>query len=78
MATRYIKLSAGASNVMTTSVTKMQIFIELKNFEGNKIAFKRSYDKHDHFISNFSWPDQWYAIVQWKSKLTLLLPLIVR
>ena len=46
MTTRYNvhTLSAGTINVMTTSVTTMQIFIEI-NFEGGKIAFKRSYDK---------------------------------
>ena len=46
MATLYITLSAGTNIVMTMSVTAMQIFIEIKkNFEGDKIAFKRSYDK---------------------------------
>ena len=44
MTARNITLSAGTSNVMTTSVTTMQIFIEIKNF---KIAFKRSYDKQN-------------------------------
>ena len=34
------------SNIMTMSVTTMQIFIEI-NFEGIKITFKRSYDKQN-------------------------------
>ena len=41
MTTPYIMLSAGTSSVMMTSVTTMQIFIEI-NFKGDKIAFKRS------------------------------------
>ena len=32
MTTRYITLLAGTSNVMTTSVATMQIFIEINNF----------------------------------------------
>ena len=32
MTTRYITLSAGASNIMAMSVTKMQIFVEIKQF----------------------------------------------
>ena len=40
-----LTLSAGTSSVMTKSMTTMQIFIEIKkNFEGDKIAFKKSYD----------------------------------
>ena len=42
MTTRYITLSAGLSNVIMKSVTTMQIFIQI-NFEGDKIAFERSY-----------------------------------
>ena len=33
MPTRYITLSAGTSNIMTTPVTTMQIFFEIKTFE---------------------------------------------
>ena len=42
----YITLSAGTNNVMTTSVTTMHFFIEI-NFEGDKNAFKMSYDKQN-------------------------------
>ena len=38
MTTRYITLSAGTSNVMTTSVTIMQIFTE-KKLGGGLVAF---------------------------------------
>ena len=33
--------------VMETSIKTMQFLIELTNFEGDKIAFKRSYDKQN-------------------------------
>ena len=46
MTTCYITLSAGTSNVMTMSITTMQIFMET-NFEGDKITFIRSYDKQN-------------------------------
>ena len=36
-------LSAGTSNIMTTSVITIQIL----NFEGDKITPKRSYDKQN-------------------------------
>ena len=42
MIKRYITLSVEKSNVMTTSVTTVQIFIEI-----DKIALKRSYDKQN-------------------------------
>ena len=45
--TCYITLSAGTSNVMTTSVTTMQIFIEINKLQRHIIAFKRSYDKQN-------------------------------
>ena len=44
MTTSNITLSAGTSDVMPTSVTKMRIFIELTNVE---VAFERSYDKQN-------------------------------
>ena len=50
MTTRYITLSAGTSNAMTTSVTAMLIFIEINilgYFEGCKIVFKMPYDKQN-------------------------------
>ena len=48
MTTCYITLSAGTGNIMTTSVTTMQIFIEINtNFEGHIITFKRSDDKQN-------------------------------
>ena len=46
MTTCYITLSAGTSNVMTTSLTTMQIFMET-NLEIDKISFKRLYDKQN-------------------------------
>ena len=46
MTTHYVTLSAGIRTVMTTSVTTMQFFIEIK-FEGDKITFKMSYDKQN-------------------------------
>ena len=39
MTIRYITLSVGASNVMTTSVTTMQIFIQITTFEGHLKLF---------------------------------------
>ena len=47
MTTCYITISVGTSYILATSVTKMQIFIEINNFEGDKIEFKRSYDKQN-------------------------------
>ena len=49
MTTSYITLLAGTSNVMMTSVTTYNnaIFIEIKNFEGDKITFQWSYDKQN-------------------------------
>ena len=47
MTIHYITLSAGRGNVIRTSMATMQIFIEITNFEGDKIAFKRSYDKQN-------------------------------
>ena len=47
MTTRYITLSPGKVNVMTTSVTTIQIFIEITNFDGNKITLKMSYYKQN-------------------------------
>ena len=38
------------SNVMTTSVTTMQIFNKLSKFESYKILFKRSYDIEDIYF----------------------------
>ena len=36
------------SNIMMASITKMQIFSWIQtNFEGDKTAFKRSYDKQN-------------------------------
>ena len=56
MTTRYIIISAGTSNVMTTSITTMLIFIENKtSVEGDKIAFKSSYDKHNLTIMIISY-----------------------
>ena len=43
MTTRYITLLAGTSNAMTMFVSRMQIFIKIKNFEGHKIPFKDLY-----------------------------------
>ena len=51
MTTCYITLSAGTNNIMTTAVTTMQIFMEIY-FEGDKIAFKRSYDKQNLTLLN--------------------------
>ena len=45
MSTRYITLMIGTVNVMTTSITTIQVFIE--NFDGEKITFKMSYDKQN-------------------------------
>ena len=47
MTTRYITLSTETVNVMTTSVTTIQIFIEITYFDGEKITFKMSYDKQN-------------------------------
>ena len=46
MTTRYITLTEGTSNVMTMSVTTMQIFMEI-NFEVDELEFKRSCDKQN-------------------------------
>ena len=54
MTTRYITLSVGTSYVMTMSVTRMQIFSEIsKNFNGDTIAFKGSYDNLTRLIISF-------------------------
>ena len=47
MTTSYRTLSTVTSNVMMASVTTMQIFIEINKFKGDKITFKRSYDKQN-------------------------------
>ena len=49
MTTRYMTLSAGLSNVITKSVTTMHIFIKI-NFEGDKIAFERSYVNQNRIL----------------------------
>ena len=54
MTTCYITLLAQTSNVMMTSITTMQIFIEI-NFEGDKIAFKRSDDKQNLTLTIISY-----------------------
>ena len=46
MTTRYITLSVGTSNIMTTSVTTMQTFMEInKTLKAIKGVFKSSYAK---------------------------------
>ena len=47
MTTRYIALSSGTINIISTSVKTMQIFIEINNFEGDKNAFKMPYDEQN-------------------------------
>ena len=48
MNTRYITLSAGTSNVMTTSVTTNAFFVEIiSTLKAIKSSFERSYDKQD-------------------------------
>ena len=61
MTLRYITLPAGTGNVITTSVTTTHFLIEIKKFEGDIIAFRRSYyfyhifsffhSVHFHFLS---------------------------